>query len=114
MKLVKLATDNYVIVTDELIQPGDYYINTESPQENKIYKGLPVTLENGYKGRGYKDRNYFKNHMRKIIYSTDINFSEVCYITLKEIISLVGENPPNDTWDVEFLHFVNDSKLLLK
>ena len=114
MQLKKLTTDNYVVVTDELIQPGDYYINTEAPQENKIYKGLPVTLENGYKGRGYKDRNYFKNYMRKITHSTNINFSEVCYIPLKEIISLVGENPPNDTWDVEFLHFTNDSKLLLK
>lgn len=57
MNLIKLEQNNWVLVSDELIQEGDYYINTEggSPYSDKIYRGMPVSLKNGYAGKGFKD-----------------------------------------------------------
>jgi len=71
MKLIKLIdkTDTFVIVTDELIQLGDYYINTDTnnPYGNKkIFRATPLQLD----GKGYKEPDYFKKWMRKIIGST--------------------------------------------
>lgn len=70
MKLIKLMddTDTLVIVTDELIRKGDYYINTDSgnPYGNKkIFRATPLQLD-----EGYKEPDYFKKWMRKIIGST--------------------------------------------
>ena len=71
MKLIKLMddSDTLVIVTDELIQLGDYYINTDSnnPYGNKkIFRAAPLQLDS----KGYKEPDYFKKWMRKIIGST--------------------------------------------
>jgi hypothetical protein len=71
MKLIKLMddSDTLVIVTDELIQLGNYYINTDStnPYGNKkIFRATPLQLD----GKGYKEPDYFKKWMRKVIGST--------------------------------------------
>lgn len=67
MKLVKLTdeTDTFVVVTDETIQLGDYYINTDSNNRyayKKIFRAMPIQLQG--------ELDYFKKWMRKIIGST--------------------------------------------
>jgi len=70
MKLIKLIdkTDTFVIVTDELIQLGDYYINTDSSNRyayKKIFRAMPTQLK-----IALDEPDYFKKWMRKIIGST--------------------------------------------
>jgi len=89
MKLIKLMnnTDTFVIVTDELIKLGDYYINTDSsnPYGNKkIFRATPLQLD----GKGFKEPNYFKNWMRKIIAST-ITLKGVNTVTVEEMESFI-------------------------
>ena len=95
MNLIKLSEDHYAIVTQEQLQVGDYYINTEpnNPLSYKIYTATPVTLDNGYKGRGYKDPEYFKKYMKKIVASTlihDALYFKITHLDLDYVKSLVG------------------------
>ena len=71
-KLIKLSDTHYIIVDDSKIKEDDYYLNLEpeNPTKSKIYKGLKLVLKNGYEGNGYKDKDYFKKYMKKIIHST--------------------------------------------
>ena len=67
MQLIKLMddTDTLVVVTDETIQLGDYYINTDSSNRyayKKIFRAMPTQLKG--------EPDYFKKWMRKIIGST--------------------------------------------
>jgi hypothetical protein len=87
MEIKKLETDDYVIVTDELIQPGDYYINTDTSNRyanKKIFRATPLQLD----GKGYKEPNYFKNWMRKIIAST-VTLKGVNRVTVEEMESFI-------------------------
>lgn len=67
MNLVKLIddTDTLIVVTDEPIQLGDYYINTDS-SNRYAYKKIFIATPTQLKG----DMDYFKKWMRKIIGST--------------------------------------------
>lgn len=55
---------------DGEIKKGDEYINSEikvgEPTYGKIYIGLPLVIEMGHKGVGYKDKDYFRKYMRKV------------------------------------------------
>jgi len=91
MEIKKLETDDYVIVTDELIQPGDYYINTDTSNRyanKKIFRAMPRTLKEYYDGEGFKEPNYFKNWMRKIIAST-VTLKGVNRVTVEEMESFI-------------------------
>lgn len=70
MQLIKLMddTDTLVVVTDETIQLGDYYINTDSGNRyayKKIFRAMPTQLK-----IALDEPDYFKKWMRKIIGST--------------------------------------------
>lgn len=91
MEIKKLETDNYVVVTDELIQPGDYYINTDTSNRyanKKIFRAMPRPLKDYYAGKGFKEPNYFKKWMRKIIAST-VTLKGVNTVTVEEMESFI-------------------------
>ena len=65
-----IITKDYILITDDsVIEVGDYYINTEpdNPLWEKVYLGLPNVIKNGYEGYGYKDKDYFRKYMRKVV-----------------------------------------------
>ena len=85
-KLIKLSDTHYIIVDDSKIKEDDYYLNLEpeNPTKSKIYRGLKLVLKNGYEGNGYKDKDYFKKYMRKIIHSTQ-PLEKICCTPIEQI-----------------------------
>jgi len=91
MEIKKLETDDYVVITEELIEPGDYYINTDTSNRyanKKIFRAMPRSLKDYYGGKGFKEPDYFKKWMRKIIAST-VSLKGVNTITVEEMELLI-------------------------
>jgi hypothetical protein len=82
MQLIKINPENYVVVSDEPIEVGDYVLSK-----------LNEVVIFGEK--------YTPNLYKKITHSTDVNFNEVYYIKLCDVKSLTELK---NTWEVEFIN----------